>query len=52
MATAETTQSEHAQDSHPRKRKVMLLTLTLLVILSGLGVWAWSNCCSMLNTSR
>ncbi|MFQ6555757.1 HlyD family efflux transporter periplasmic adaptor subunit [Pseudomonas sp. Lb2C1-1] len=41
MATAETTQSEHAQDSHPRKRKVMLLTLTLLVILSGLGVWAW-----------
>ncbi|KIR17331.1 Multidrug export protein EmrA [Pseudomonas fluorescens] len=41
MATAETTQSEHAQDSNPRKRKVMLLTLTLLVILSGLGVWAW-----------
>ncbi|CAN7411293.1 MULTISPECIES: HlyD family efflux transporter periplasmic adaptor subunit [Pseudomonas] len=41
MATAETTQSEHAQDGNPRKRKVMLLTLALLVILSGLGVWAW-----------
>ncbi|AXA54539.1 efflux RND transporter periplasmic adaptor subunit [Pseudomonas thivervalensis] len=42
MATAETTQSEQTQDSgNPRKRKVMLLTLTLLVILSGLGVWAW-----------
>ncbi|UQI29338.1 efflux RND transporter periplasmic adaptor subunit [Pseudomonas bijieensis] len=41
MATAETTQSEHAQDSNPHKRKVMLVTLALLVILSGLGVWAW-----------
>ncbi|EJL05585.1 MULTISPECIES: efflux RND transporter periplasmic adaptor subunit [Pseudomonas] len=42
MATAETTQSEHAQDSkNSRKRKVMLGTLALLVILAGLGVWAW-----------
>lgn len=42
MATAETTQSEQTQDSgNPRKRKVMLLALALLVILSGLGVWAW-----------
>jgi len=42
MATAETTQSEHAQDSkNSRKRKVMLGTLALLVILVGLGVWAW-----------
>ncbi|MCP2073470.1 UNVERIFIED_ORG: membrane fusion protein (multidrug efflux system) [Pseudomonas lini] len=42
MATAETTQSENAQDSgNPRKRKVMLVTLALIVILSCLGVWAW-----------
>ncbi|WP_210639563.1 MULTISPECIES: HlyD family efflux transporter periplasmic adaptor subunit [unclassified Pseudomonas] len=42
MATAETTQTENAQDSsNPRKRKVMLVTLTLIVILSGLGVWGW-----------
>ncbi|WP_103311025.1 MULTISPECIES: efflux RND transporter periplasmic adaptor subunit [unclassified Pseudomonas] len=42
MATAETTQSEHTQDSgNPRKRKVMLLALALIVILAGLGVWGW-----------
>lgn len=42
MATAETTQSEQTQDSgNPRKRKVMLLALTLIVILAGLGVWGW-----------
>lgn len=43
MATAETTQpSETAQDSsNPRKRKLMLLGLALIVVLGGLGVWAW-----------
>ncbi|BBP58591.1 HlyD family efflux transporter periplasmic adaptor subunit [Pseudomonas sp. St316] len=42
MATAETTQSEQAQDNgNPRKRKVMLLALALIVILAGLGVWGW-----------
>ncbi|MBC3386554.1 MULTISPECIES: efflux RND transporter periplasmic adaptor subunit [unclassified Pseudomonas] len=42
MATAETTQSAQTQDSgNPRKRKVMLLALTLIVILAGLGVWGW-----------
>ncbi|WP_260961829.1 HlyD family secretion protein [Pseudomonas citri] len=42
MATAETAPSTNAQaDSNPRKRKVMLLGLALIVILGGLGVWAW-----------
>lgn len=43
MAIAETTQpSETAQDSsNPRKRKLMLLGLALIVVLGGLGVWAW-----------
>ena len=42
MATAETTQSEQMQDTgNPRKRKVMLLALALIVILAGLGVWGW-----------
>ncbi|AHL33311.1 hemolysin D [Pseudomonas brassicacearum] len=42
MATAETTQSEHTQDSNnPRKRKVMLVALAVIVILAGVGVWGW-----------
>lgn len=42
MATAENTQaSEHSQNNNPRKRKVMLLALTVIVILGGLGVWGW-----------
>jgi len=42
MATAENTQaSEHSQDNNPRKRKVMLLALAVIVILAGLGVWGW-----------
>ncbi|KAA0988055.1 HlyD family efflux transporter periplasmic adaptor subunit [Pseudomonas sp. ANT_J12] len=43
MATAETTNApENAQDtSNPRKRKVMLTVLAILVILAGLGVWAY-----------
>ena len=43
MATAETTKApENAQDtSNPRKRKVMLTVLAILVLLAGVGVWAY-----------
>ena len=43
MATAETNQtSENTPDtSNPRKRKIMLLVLALIVILGGIGVFAW-----------
>ncbi|MGN8276680.1 efflux RND transporter periplasmic adaptor subunit [Pseudomonas sp. SMN5] len=43
MATAQTTQSsETPQDSNnPRKRKVMLLVLAVIVILGALAVWGW-----------
>ncbi|WP_434610004.1 HlyD family efflux transporter periplasmic adaptor subunit [Pseudomonas sp. R1-7] len=41
MATAETTQQTPQDAGNPRKRKVMLLALTLIVILGGVGVWAW-----------
>ncbi|VVO41427.1 efflux RND transporter periplasmic adaptor subunit [Pseudomonas fluorescens] len=43
MATADTTQApDTPQDaSNQRKRKVMLLVLALVVILTGLGVWGY-----------
>lgn len=43
MATAENTQAQdNAQDTgNPRKRKVMLLVLTVVVALAGAGVWAY-----------
>ncbi|MGE8145397.1 efflux RND transporter periplasmic adaptor subunit [Pseudomonas frederiksbergensis] len=43
MATAENAKpQDNASDtSNPRKRKVMLTVLALLVILAGLGVWAY-----------
>ena len=48
MATAETTPaptdkaSDNAQDtSNPRKRKVMLVVLAIVVILAGVGVWGY-----------
>ncbi|WP_434676170.1 efflux RND transporter periplasmic adaptor subunit [Pseudomonas sp. D3-10] len=41
MATAETTQQTSQDSGNPRKRKVMLLALAVIVILGGLGVWAW-----------
>ncbi|MCU0121142.1 efflux RND transporter periplasmic adaptor subunit [Pseudomonas sp. B2M1-30] len=43
MATAENTQTqENPQDAgNPRKRKVMLLVLALVVALAGAGVWAY-----------
>ena len=43
MATVDTTQApDNAQDtSNPRKRKVMLFVLTIMVILAGAGVWGY-----------
>ncbi|MGZ0783109.1 EmrA/EmrK family multidrug efflux transporter periplasmic adaptor subunit [Pseudomonas sp. TKO26] len=42
MATADTQTTENTPDTaQSRKRKVMLLGLTALVILGGLGVFAW-----------
>ncbi|BAQ75732.1 multidrug resistance protein [Pseudomonas sp. Os17] len=42
MATADTHTTENTPDgAQSRKRKVMLLGLTALVILGGLGVFAW-----------
>ncbi|MGZ7457013.1 HlyD family secretion protein [Pseudomonas sp. Ma2-10] len=43
MATADKTQSsDNAQDtSNPRKRKVMLVLLAIVVLLAGVGVWGY-----------
>jgi len=48
MATAETSnnapetnKAEQPNTSNPRKRKVMLFVLALIVILGVLGVWGW-----------
>ncbi|SEE75886.1 MULTISPECIES: efflux RND transporter periplasmic adaptor subunit [Pseudomonas] len=43
MATAENTQTPgNAQDTgNPRKRKVMLVVLAIVVILAGVGVWGY-----------
>jgi membrane fusion protein (multidrug efflux system) len=42
MATADTQTAENTQDAgNSRKRKVMLLGLVLIVILGGVGVFAW-----------
>lgn len=48
MSSAETAQAQNSQpcettqaDGNPRKRKVMLLVLAVVVILAGLGVWGW-----------
>lgn len=47
MATAasenstDTKQDNVKKDSNPRKRKFLLIGLALVVILGGLGVWAW-----------
>ncbi|MCE4056233.1 efflux RND transporter periplasmic adaptor subunit [Pseudomonas sp. Au-Pse12] len=42
MATADTQATENTQDaSNSRKRKVMLLGLAAIVVLGGLGVFAW-----------
>ncbi len=42
MATADTQTSANTPDNaNPRKRKVMLLGLAVIVVLGGLGVFAW-----------
>ncbi|MHC8406680.1 HlyD family secretion protein [Pseudomonas sp. TMB3-21] len=44
MATAETTPASNNQasdTSNPRKRKIMLVVLAIVVVLAGLGVWAY-----------
>jgi len=42
MATAENTNAtEQPKDNNPRKRKVMLIGLALIVILGVVGVWGW-----------
>lgn len=47
MATAasenstDTKQDNVKKDSNPRKRKFLLIGLALVVVLGGLGVWAW-----------
>src|SRR5471030_1693044 len=58
MATAETTSAptnkapENAPDtSNPRKRKIMLTVLALIVILGVIGVWAWYELYGRFNES-
>ncbi|MBK5519399.1 EmrA/EmrK family multidrug efflux transporter periplasmic adaptor subunit, partial [Pseudomonas sp. TH10] len=44
MATAENTQKAadaHQDTGNPRKRKIMLVLLAIVVILAGAGVWAY-----------
>ena len=44
MATAETTPAANNQapdTSNPRKRKILLVVLAIVVVLAGLGVWAY-----------
>lgn len=43
MATAasENAPENSKKDTNPRKRKLLLLGLALIVVLAGLGVWAW-----------
>lgn len=42
MATADSNNAtEQPKDNNPRKRKVMLIGLALIVILGVVGVWAW-----------
>jgi membrane fusion protein (multidrug efflux system) len=39
--SANATPQEGEQDSNPRKRKLLLLGVLLLVVLGGLGIWGW-----------
>ncbi|MCF5239807.1 biotin/lipoyl-binding protein, partial [Pseudomonas sp. PA-5-4G] len=41
MATAENSNATEKPDNNPRKRKVMLIGLALIVILGVVGVWGW-----------
>ena len=52
MATADTQTAENTQDAgNSRKRKVMLLGLALIVILGGVGVFAWHELYARWNES-
>jgi membrane fusion protein, multidrug efflux system len=52
MATAENTNTtEQPQDNNPRKRKVMLIGLALIVILAVVGVWGWYELYGRFNES-
>ena len=52
MATAENTQAnEQPKDTNPRKRKIMLIGLALIVILGALGVWGWYELYGRFNES-
>ncbi|PTT27406.1 EmrA/EmrK family multidrug efflux transporter periplasmic adaptor subunit, partial [Pseudomonas sp. HMWF021] len=53
MATAENTQTQaNTPDTgNPRKRKVMLLVLAVVVLLAGAGVWAYHEFIGRFNES-
>src|SRR5450830_1423184 len=51
MATAESNTATGKPDNNPRKRKVMLIGLTLIVILSVVGVWGWYELYGRFNES-
>ncbi|MGY2046003.1 HlyD family secretion protein [Pseudomonas pergaminensis] len=52
MATAENTNAtEQPKDNNPRKRKVMLIGLALIVILAVVGVWGWYELYGRFNES-
>src|SRR5476649_3052558 len=60
MATAESNNAteqpkeqpkEQQKDSNPRKRKIMLIGLALIVILGVIGVWAWYELYGRFNES-
>ncbi|PTT62314.1 EmrA/EmrK family multidrug efflux transporter periplasmic adaptor subunit, partial [Pseudomonas sp. HMWF007] len=53
MATAENTQAQGStpDTGNPRKRKVMLLVLAVVVLLAGAGVWAYHEFIGRFNES-
>ncbi len=53
MATAENSNAtqQPKDDSNPRKRKVMLIGLALIVILGSVGVWGWYELYGRFNES-
>ncbi|RMS38701.1 Multidrug resistance protein [Pseudomonas coronafaciens pv. garcae] len=40
-ATENTSESSQEKDAHPGKRKFLLIGLAIIVVLCGLGIWAW-----------
>jgi multidrug efflux pump subunit AcrA (membrane-fusion protein) len=51
MATAESNNATGTPDNNPRKRKVMLVGLVLIVILGVVGVWGWYELYGRFNES-